>query len=178
MNKDYPNDLIPIGKVIRPHGLEGLLRILSFAQSEKSFLDSVTIFLKPSSEKPREYSLVSLRPHKKNFLLKLQDVNSVEDAEKFKGAEILIRKDSLSKKNDDEYFWHELIGLRVYLETDKYIGTIKHILPTGGNDIYIVGEGEEEIFIPAIHDVVKKIDLPNKKMIISEIEGLLDLNEV
>ena len=84
----------------------------------------------------------------------------------------------MSKKNDDEYFWYELIGLRVYLETDKYIGTIRHILPTGCNDIYIVREGKTEIFIPAIHDVVKKIDLPNKKMIISEMEGLLDLNEV
>ena len=66
----------------------------------------------------------------------------------------------------------------MYLPGGKYIGTIKHILPTGSHDIYVVRKGTKEVLIPAIHDVVENIDLPNKRMIISEMEGLLDLNAV
>jgi 16S rRNA processing protein RimM len=104
-------------------------------------------------------------------------LSSRDQTETFRGAEIFIRKKAVSRRKD-EYFWHELIGLRVYLETGRYLGTVKDILPTAGNDIYVVQEGKEEFLIPAIHEVVKTIDLENGKMIISEMEGLLDLNEI
>jgi 16S rRNA processing protein RimM len=107
----------------------------------------------------------------------VEGLDSREQAEACSGAEILIRKEAVSRA-DDEYFWHELIGLRVYLETGQYLGTLEEILPTAANDIYVVREGKEEFLIPAIHDVVKTIDLENGKMILSEVEGLLDLNEV
>ena len=173
-----PENLLLMGEVIRPHGLEGVLRIWSYAQSEKSFLDGGTIFLKLASGKTREYEVLSVSPHKNIFLMKLRHLDSIEEAEKYRGAEILIKKGALSDKREDEYFWHELIGLSVYLNTGKYLGAVKHIIPTGSNDIYVVREGDKEVLVPAIYDVVEKIDLQNKKIIISEVEGLLDLDEV
>ena len=110
--------------------------------------------------------------------MKLEGLNTLEEAEKYRGAAILIRKDIVLRAGDAEYFWHELIGLEVYLSGGEYVGTIKHILPTGSNDIYVVQEGKREVLIPATHDVVKEIDLINNRMIISEGEGLRDLNEV
>jgi 16S rRNA processing protein RimM len=104
-------------------------------------------------------------------------LDSRDQAEAYRGAEILIPKTAVNR-DEDEYFWHELIGLRVYVETGRYLGTVQDILPTAANDIYVVREGREEFLIPAIHDVVKAIDLESGKMIISEVEGLLDLNEV
>ena len=173
-----PENLLLVGKVIRPHGLEGLLRIWSYARSEKSILNAGTIFLKLHSGETRSHTVLSMRHHKNIFLMKLEDLESIDEAEKYREAGIFIKKDALRHKDDGEYFWHELLGLSVYLNTGKYIGTIRHILPTGSNDIYVVCEGKKEVLIPAINDVVKEIDLINKKMIISEMEGLLDLNEV
>jgi len=167
-----------VGKVIRPHGLEGLLRIWSYAQSERSFLNAGTVFLKSDPEETHEYTVISVRPHKNVFLMKLDGLNSLEKAERCHGAEIFIRKDSLRREKEDEYFWFELIGLKVFLNTGRYIGTLRDILTTGSNDIYVVREGESETLIPAIHDVVEDIDLENKRMIISEVEGLFDLDEV
>ena len=178
MSKVSPENLLLIGKVLRPHGVQGLLRIWSYAQSEESFLNAGNVFLKSGSGEICEYKVLSVRPHKNIFLMKLKGLSSFYEAEKFKETEILIRKDSIDNENDQEYFWYELIGLRVYLNTGIYIGKIKHILPTGSNDIYVVREGEKETLVPAIHDAVKEIDLAEKKMIISEMEGLLDLNEV
>jgi len=178
LSKVSPENLLLLGKVIRPHGLQGLLRIRSYAQSEESFLKAGIVFLKTGSGEIQEYQVLSVRPHKNIFLLKLKGLSSLDDAERLREAEILIREDSSGSGKDLEYFWYELIGLRVYTDTGRYIGEIRHILPTGSNDVYVVREGEKEILIPAIHDVVKEIDLADKRMIISEMEGLLDLNEV
>ena len=167
-----------MGEVIRPHGVEGLLRIKSYAETEESFLRPEVIFLQMGSAEPCGYTVTSVRPHKNVHLLKLCGVDSLEEAEKLRGARILIRKETLSSKGHDEYFWHELIGVEVYLSRGEYVGKIKHILPTGSNDIYVVREGKKEVLIPAIYDVIQEIDLTKKRMIILDVEGLLDLNEV
>jgi len=173
-----PEDLLLVGKVTRPHGLDGRLRILSFAQSEETFLKSRTVFLGAGSGEPRSYRVSSIRPHKNIFLLKLKALDSLEEAEKYRGASIFIKKESLVPKDEDEYYWYELIALGVYLSTGKYLGTIRQIIPTGSHDIYVVRKGDREILVPAIHDIVKEIDLVQKKMIIDDMEGLFDLNEV
>jgi 16S rRNA processing protein RimM len=178
LSKVSPEDLLLMGKVVRPHGIEGVLRIKSYAQSEESFLNAGTVILRSISGESRGYAVSSVRPHKNILLMKLEELNTLEEAEKYRGAAILIRKDILLRAGDEEFFWHELIGLEVYLSGGEYVGTIKHILPTGSNDIYVVQEGKREVLIPATHDVVKEIDLINNRMIISEVEGLLDLNEV
>jgi 16S rRNA processing protein RimM len=172
-------NLLLIGKVIRPHGLNGLLRILSYAGSEETFLKAGTVLLKSDQAGLSEYKVISINAHKNAFLMKVDGISSLEDAEIYRGAEILIRKDTLRRENEDEYFWFELIGLKVFLDSGRLIGTLKEIINTGSNDIYIVKEGNKEILIPALHGVVLKIDLENKRMIIAgNIDGLLDTDEV
>ena len=178
MNKFASENLLLAGSVIRPHGRRGLLRIRSYAPSEQSFMDAGTIFLKSDVQADKKFTVLSVSPHKNFFLMKLQHLDSLSEAEKYRGAEILIAKNAVKHEHEDEYFWYELIGLKVYLNTGRYIGTIEHILETGGNDIYVTRDGGSEFLIPAIHDVVENIDLENRKMIIIEMEGLLDLNAV
>ena len=178
MSKVSPENLLLVGKVIRPHGLGGLLRIRSYAHSEESFLNAGTVFLKSDQQKLLEYKVLSAKPHKNILLMNLEGLDSLEEAEKYRAAEIFISKDSLKREKDDEYYWFELIGLKAYLKNGRYIGRLKEILSTPANDIYVVSEGDSEFLIPAVHEVIEVIDLKKKKMIISEIEGLLDINEV
>ena len=178
MNQVSLENLLLVGKVLRPHGLGGLLRIQSYAESEESFRRAGMLYLQRISGEPEPRKVKSIRPHKNVILLKLEGLHTVDEAEGYRGASIFIRKDALKRDSDDEFFWHELIGLQVYLNTGKYLGDITHILTTGSNDVYVVGKGKKEILIPAIHEVVEEIDLDGKRMIISEMEGLLNLNEV
>jgi len=166
-----------VGKVIRPHGRKGLLRVWAYARSESSFLEVGTIFLRAISGEIREHTVTSVIPQKNICLMEVEGLSSRDEAEEYRGAEILIRKEALTRENG-EYFWYELLGLRVHLDTGEYLGSIFQIMSKGGNDIYVVREGKREIFIPATYEVVKEIDLENGKMIISAMEGLLDLNEV
>jgi 16S rRNA processing protein RimM len=177
LGEGFPDNLLLVGKVIGPHGLGGLLRIWSYAESERTFLNSGKVFLGLASGEPHEYRVLSVVPHKNAFLMRLEGLSTLNAAESYRNAAILIEKTGLEREGEGEYFWHELIGLEVYVTTGEFIGTVKRIFATGSNDIYVVQKGKKEILIPAIHDVVQEVDLAGKRMIISEMEGLLDLNE-
>ena len=84
----------------------------------------------------------------------------------------------MRRRGDEEYFWYELLGLPVYLDTGERVGLIRNVLAAASHDIFVVQQGEREMLIPAVHDVIKEVDLENKRVVITEMEGLLDLNEV
>jgi len=177
LNSGSSDKLLVLGKVIRPHGLEGLLRVWSYASSEASLIDAGKIYLRPVSGKLHGYRVLSVRPHKNILLMNLEGVNSIDQAEELRGAEVLAEYAAITRE-EGEYLWHELIGLKVFLDTGDYLGAISQIIPAGSNEIYVVGTGEKAIFLPATHEVVKEIDLEKGKMTVSAMEGLLDLNEV
>jgi 16S rRNA processing protein RimM len=177
LGKVRSEDLILIGKVIRSHGLKGLVRIESYAESRETFLDAEEVFLEGPSGETVKHGVIAITPSNKFFLLKLESVDSREQAERYRGSNIYIKKGRLSRQSD-EFFWFELIGLPVYLETGTRVGVIRHIVPAPGHDIFVVQEGEKEILIPAVHDVVKEVDLENGKVVITGMEDLLRLNEV
>jgi len=168
-------DLILIGHVIRPHGVTGLLRIVSYAQSKETFLQTGSVFLGKAEEELEERKIISIKAHGSVYLLRLSGIDSIAQAEQLRNTEIFIKKQSLIKKDGDEFFWFELLGLEVYLVNGQYLGILSQILPTGTNDVYVVEDQGREYLIPAIHQVVKEINLTEKKMVVSPLKGLLDL---
>jgi len=178
LNSVSSEKLLLVGKVIKPHGFKGLLRVWSYARTIDSFLHSGTVFIKQDNQEPVEYPVLDVKPHKNIFLMRVKGIDTFEKADNLRGADIIVEKDHLTRNSDDEYYWFELIDLKVYLDTGKYLGSIKEIIPTGSNDVYVVKQNDSEFLIPAIHEVVKKIDLAKGEMIVSAMDGLLDLNEV
>ena len=167
MSEVSPEKLLLLGKVVRPHGLAGLLKVWSYAQSEESFLKAGRVFLKSDDGEFQEFTIISITPHKKTFLLKLKEMISLREAEDYRGAEIYVSRSALSHDREDEYFWFDLIGMRVFSDQGDYVGTIEQILSTAAHDLYVARKGDNEILIPAIHEVVEKIDIENRKMTIS-----------
>ncbi len=174
--KSIPENLLLIGKVVKPHGIRGWLKIKAYAESSATFSKAGTIFVHTADGKLEEWELVSIKPHKGHFLVELKGVDNRNKAEEFRNADIYIQKDILHKE-EGEFFWYELIGLKVYLVSGRYLGEIVQILPTGSNDVYIIRHKEKEYLIPAIEDVVKEIDVEGGKMLIEPLEGLLELAE-
>lgn len=118
-----------------------------------------------------------MRRHKNILLMGLEGLSFRGEAEQYKESDILIRTESLSREND-ECFWYELLGLQVYLDTGEHLGSISQIIPTGGNDVYVVKEGNREVLVPATYEAVKEIDLANKKMVLWSRDELIDSNEI
>jgi 16S rRNA processing protein RimM len=177
LRKVYSEDLLLIGKVIRPHGMKGMVRIESYAESPDTFLNAGEVFLEGPSGQTVKHGVIAIAPGRKFFLLHLDGVDTLDKAEACRGGNIYVQRGKLSRKSD-EYFWFELIGLPVYLDTGGRIGTIRQILPAPGHDIFVVQEGEKEILIPAVHDVIKDVDLERERVVITGMEDLIGLNEV
>jgi 16S rRNA processing protein RimM len=178
LRKGFAEDLLLLGKVIRPHGLKGLLRIASYAQSAQSFLKAGSVYLKPCAGREQNFKVISVQPLGKNFLMKLEGISSLAQAEPYGGAEIRIRRESLGPGAAGEYFWADIVGLKVYTENGKYLGEIAHIFNNGSHDIYVLKQDDQERLIPAVHAAVKAIDPEHGKMIVSEREALPDSNEI
>jgi len=151
--------------------------VQSFSQSEALLLNAETVFFKLVTGENRHLSVISARPHKNVFLVELAGLTDINQAESFRGAEIYVGKDALVRE-EGEYFWFELLGLDVFSDDDVFLGVVSQIIPAGSNEIYVVKNGDREIFLPAAQEVISHIDLENGKMIVSVLEGLLDLNEV
>lgn len=181
MNKSRQTDegdLVAIGRIVRPHGVRGRLKAVSYSGRGDAFSTAGTVFIKDASGAVQAHELLEFIPHKNVFLLLLDDITSLERSEEYRNAEILVRKDSLLRE-PGEFFWFELIGLGVYLENGDRLGSITEIIPTGSNDIYVVRhESGRKTFVPAIHDVVVEVDIEGGRMVIAPLEGMIEPDAV
>ncbi len=115
------------------------------------------------------------RPHKKFILALLEGVRTRAEAEQLRGKMVLVDPADLPPLDADEYYWQDILGMRVVTEDGGNVGTITEIFPTGSNDVYVVREGEREVLIPAIKEVVVSIDTKARQMV---IRPLLDEDDL
>ncbi|MBU4510411.1 ribosome maturation factor RimM, partial [bacterium] len=107
-------------------------------------------------------------------ILKLKDIENIEEAKTIVGSFLEVERKNAVKLPKDAYFIFEIIGLEVYTENNAFLGKVENVISTGSNDVYVVKrKDKEELFIPAIHDVVKNIDLERKRITINIVDGLI-----
>ena len=114
------------------------------------------------------------KAHKKALVLKLEGIDSIDAAEGVVDSELMVRRSSLAALGEGEYYWFQLIGLKVQDEKGRSYGFIREIIETGSNDVYVARQGDEEFLIPATEQVVRKIDLEERVMVIEPLPGLFD----
>lgn len=110
------------------------------------------------------------------WVLQIEGVNSPEKAKHFTNLELWVERSIIPALSDMEYFHHDIIGCRIFDEHGNELGVIEKIIETGANDIWQVArKGGGEILLPAIRDVVRSLDIKNKKVIVNLLEGLAEL---
>ncbi len=165
---------ISIGKIAGPHGIQGAVKVYSYAESFSVFKSGITILVKnPNDSTVKDYRVKWSAPHSRFVLLLFEGVESRVPADNLKGFELFIKKADLPELEKDTYYWNDIIGLLVYTSDDNYIGRVESIIQTGANDIYVViDEKNNELLIPAIESVVLHIDVIQKTMKVNLPEGL------
>lgn len=164
-------EYIQVGKIVNTHGIKGDVKVVPLTDDVKRFEKLKTVFI---GDEKLELEIVNVSYIKGNVLLRFKNYENINDIEKFKNYEVWIDEKDKIKLPKDSFFLDDILGLEVYLTDDTHLGTIKDILQPGANDVYVVKSESKEYLIPAIKDVIKKIDIDNKKMIIDPIEGLLE----
>jgi 16S rRNA processing protein RimM len=167
---------IVIGRVSRPHGIQGEIKIEYFNPDDPQFFSRYQmIFLQGDKGGPQPYRPLAVRPHKKFILALLEGVQSRAEAEQLRGKVVLVDAAELPPLDADEYYWQDILGMRVVTEDGGNVGTVTEIFPTRSNDVYVVREGEREVLIPAIKEVVVSIDTKARTMV---IRPLLDEDDL
>jgi 16S rRNA processing protein RimM len=163
-----PN-LIFIGKITRPHGILGEVKV----QAEPDMLDVLGDVEKVYLGKDhRPYAVQSSRFHQEACLLKLKEAPDRNAAEGLRGLDVFVDENDLPELEDGEYYAHDLIGLKVIDEKLGELGEIADVLGTGANDVYVVQGGAREWLLPAIESVILDIDLDAEIVRVNVPDGL------
>ena len=165
-----PDSFLAVARIAAAHGVRGEVRCEVLTDFPDRFASTKHVY---GGADRHIISIVRVRRVRTGVLLKLEGVDTRNDAEQLRGMVLYVKDTDAVSLPADTYFWHQIVGLHVRTLDGQELGVIADILPTGSNDVYVVRGDGREILLPAIHDVVRNIDLDNGCMTVELLEGLL-----
>jgi 16S rRNA processing protein RimM len=166
---------VNIGLILGPFGVKGELKIMPLIDDSNRLADLKEIRIGKENEESRIFEITKIRIHKTLVIVKLKGITSREDSMSLKNCYMRIPREDLKELGEDQFYLVDIEGMEVFIEDGKKIGILEQVIKTGANDIYSIQGDGRKYLIPAVKDIIKKVDVENKKMYISPIEGLLEL---
>ncbi len=165
---------LQVGVISSTHGVRGEVKVFPTTDDMKRFKRLKEVILDTGKEEIT-LEIEGVKFFKQFVILKFKDYDNINDIEKYKGKSLLVTRANAVRLRRDEYFIADLQGLTVVDEEDKIIGTLRDVMETGANDVYIIDMTDgREVLIPAIKECVLQVDLEAGKMQIHLMDGLLD----
>jgi len=165
-----------VGKIVNTHGIRGEVRVISstdFPEERYAVGNKLSLFMS-DTKSPIVLTVASHRQHKNFDLLTFEGYLTIEMVQGFRDGILKVSENQLSDLEGDEFYFHEIMGCTVYDLEGQEIGVVTDILQTGANDVWTVTpESGKAHYIPYIEDVVKEIDIDEKKIVIDVLDGLL-----
>ncbi|WP_035290660.1 ribosome maturation factor RimM [Clostridium sp. KNHs214] len=153
-----------IGQIINTHGVHGELKILPLTDDINRFKSLKHVLIDDI-----ERTILGVKFQKDKVILKLDGINSMDDAMKYRGKYLKINRKDAVPLEEDTYFISDLVKCEVFDTKGNKIGKIYEVIKTGSNDVYWV-KGEKEVLVPALRDIVREIDINNFKITIRPVE--------
>ena len=175
------NDWLVVGLITSAHGIDGKVKVKSLSDFEERFLEPGLRWLQKDNNQPSEIELIKglKQPGKETFILSLRGINNRNNAEKLKNYKILVKADIFPKLKKEEFHLLELVNLEVKILVQEELKTIGKVinLENEKNNLLVVKllKNQKKVLIPFVKEIVPKIDIANKFLIISPPKGLLEL---
>lgn len=169
------NQLISIGKILKPQGLHGQLRVLPLTDFPERFREMDKVIVNREGNLS-QLEIEEVSYHQQYVLLKLKGISDASSADKLRGSLLQVRQDQLKPLPPGHYYHFQIIGLDVLEDDGRYLGKVVDIKETGSNDVYVVCDEEtgKELLIPALKKVVQQIDIEKGQIIVTLPAGLED----
>lgn len=165
-------EFLVIGKIRRPHGVNGDVVAEIYTDYPERIIPNKTVFI---GEKHVKLIIKRRRQHNEGLLLGFEGVSSPEEAGRYRNQQLSILALETPELPIGRYYFHELIDLNVVDESGKNLGTIKEIIETGANDVYVIkNKDSRELLLPAIPEVIINIDLVAKIIKVHLLPGLFN----
>ena len=163
-----------MGKIIKPHGLKGSFKVFLYNRNTENFNIGSKVWICIDNEYCSyniEYAnLKASKPY-----IKLGAYNTIEDLDRIINLEIFILREDLPKLDEDENYFFDFIGCKVYDENKTCLGTAIDVLCHSKQNVLIVEKDQMEFLVPIVDDFIKFFDIKKKEIIINTIEGLFDV---
>lgn len=169
-----------IGRVSKPHGIKGEVRITPFSGEAELLATYKALFLASADEGAdlQEHQVLKVRVQTDNAIVLLSGVNNRDEAEELRGSAVWVTRDELPVLSENEYYWHDFMGKDVFTGQGNYLGKVSNLISSGPQDLLVVsGEKGREYMIPVCDDFVENPDKEKDRITVSPPEGLLDINE-
>ncbi|TKJ29822.1 MAG: 16S rRNA processing protein RimM [Chloroflexi bacterium B3_Chlor] len=160
---------LAIARILTPHGVKGEVKAKILTDFPDRFSLLKTVYL---GEELSPATLEGHRPTGSKIILKLEGCEDRDQAGMLRGKLIYVPVEEAMPLDEDEYYVHEVVGLQVWTTEGELLGHVDEILFTGSNDVYVVKDGDKEVLIPAVSDVVKEVDTKAGRMEVRLVEGL------
>ncbi len=166
--------LIPIGRIIRPHGLCGSVKVISMTDYPERFRKFQSLYVEDEKGCGKWAEVEEGNVQGNYIILKLKGIEDRRAAEGLRGFLLKVQREIYPDLPKNREYLFNLIGLRVQTLEGQHIGSLIDILQFPGQDIYVVGAGHREILIPGVKEFIKKIDISNKVIKVQLLEGFFD----
>lgn len=160
---------VVLGKLTSPHGVKGWLKVYAYTSPIDSIFDYSEWWVR-QGETLKQLTIVQGRRQGKGLVVQLKGIDDRDAAEALAQADIVMPKSELPELADEEYYWYELEGLKVYTLAGECLGQVSYLFETGANDVMVVRGGQDAIdkrerllpYLPG--DVIIKVDLQAQRM--------------
>lgn len=166
------SQLVCLGKILSPHGIRGQVKVLPFTENPENIISYGPLTDKRGE---RQFSLRIVAEQKQHLIVAIEGVTNRNDAEKLRGIELFVSKDLLPETEEEEFYHHDLINLKVVLTDKTRYGTIKSVQNFGAGDLLEIAlsESKKTVFLPFTKAIVPEIHLSEGYVIIVPPEEVI-----
>ncbi len=160
-------DLVLVGRVVKPQGRHGEVAVLPLSDRPDRFPTLRRAFVPAPGGAAREVRVLGCRAHKGRFVLKVEGVSTIDEAEELRGAELRIAEEELAVLPAGSFYHHELVGLRAVDEKGVDMGAVDEVMETGAETRVLVVRGPGgETLLPFAEGFVKAVDLAGGRIVV------------
>jgi len=164
------SEFIPIGKVLKPHGIKGALKVYVLSDIPGR-LKGLSFIYSIKDGKQDKLDISYCRLNKDFAIMGFKDIDSISLAEKFVGNTLCIKEETLALLPANSYYIHKIVGLEVIDEIGNHLGRLKEVWQMPANDVFVVKNDEAEILFPAVKEAIKKIS--SNEIIVNSSMGVM-----
>ena len=166
-------DMLQVGVITQTHGVRGEVKVFPTTDDVNRFKKLKQIILDTGKE-TMPLEIQSVKFFKQFVILKFKGIDNINDIEKYKRCSLYVTREHAVALEEDEYFIADMIGMEVCTEDGNIFGTLKDVIETGANDVYVIENAEHgEVLVPAIKECIRSVDIEKGQMMIHLMDGLI-----
>lgn len=166
-------DMLQVGVITQTHGVRGEVKVFPTTDDVNRFKKLKQVILDTGKE-TMSLEIQSVKFFKQFVILKFKGIDDINDIEKYKRCSLYVTREHAVPLEEDEYFIADMIGMEVCTEDGNIFGTLKDVIETGANDVYVIENAEHgEVLVPAIKECIRSVDIEKGQMMIHLMDGLI-----